>query len=102
MTTLGIREEIKQKQLKWANITQGYQFAKTGKAEPDFVTLSRLTHCETASRRLVPQETFDPFRQHAVLLEAGSTGRRAFVNLLKGPEPDAGVARHGYARQAWS
>ncbi|MFB6462862.1 hypothetical protein [Bradyrhizobium tunisiense] len=51
MTTLGIRETMQQKLLKWASNTQGYQIAKTGKAEPDFVTQPRLTHCRTVSWR---------------------------------------------------
>lgn len=42
-----------------------------------------------------------PSGQHAVLL-AGSKGRRAFVDFLKGPETYEGIARHGYAWQAWS
>lgn len=60
MTTFGVHETMQQKQLKWASLMQAYQFAKTGMAEPDFVTLPRLTHCGTVSRRLVPQETLDP------------------------------------------
>lgn len=58
MTDLGVRETMHQKLLKWASITHAYQFAKSGKAEPDFVTLPRLTHCGTASGRLVPQGDF--------------------------------------------
>ncbi|WP_426420695.1 hypothetical protein [Bradyrhizobium genosp. A] len=100
MTTLGIRETMQQKLFKWASIAQAYQFAKTAKAELDFVTLPRLTHCGTASRRLVPQETFDPLRQHA--LEAGSTGKRTLVDFLTGPEPHGGIARRGCAWQAWN
>lgn len=99
MSTLGVRETMQQKLLKWASITQAYQIAKTGKAEQYFLTLPRLTHCKTASRRQVPQ---NPLRLHAMLLEAGSTGRRAFVDFLKGPEFRGGIARHGYAWQAWS
>lgn len=99
---LGVQETMQQKQLKRASNMQAYQFAKTGKAEPNLVTLPRLTHCGTVSRRLVPQETFDPLRQHPLLLEAGSKGRRAFVDFLKGLEPQGGVARHGCAWQAWS
>lgn len=62
VTELGVRETMQQKHLKWASITPAYQFAKTGRAEPDFVTLPRLTRCGTVSRRLVPQESFDPLR----------------------------------------
>lgn len=102
MTTPGIREPMQQKPLKCASITQGHRFARTGKAEPDFVALPRLTHRGTVSRRLVPQGTFDPLRLDALLLGAGSTGRRAFVDFLKGPGPQEGGARHGCAWQAWS
>lgn len=101
MTTLGIRETMQQKLLKWASIAHAYQFAKTAKAELDSVTLPRLTHCGTASRRLVP-ETFDPLRQHAVPLEAGSTRKRTFVDFITGPEPQGGVARRCRAWQAWN
>lgn len=102
MTTLGIRETMQQKLLKWASIAHVYQFAKIAKAELDFITLPRLTHCGIASRRPVPQETFDPLRQHAVLLEAGSTGKRTFVDFLTEWEPHGGIARRGCAWQTWN
>lgn len=102
MNTLGVRETMQQKLLEWASITQAYQFTKPGKLEPDFVTLPRLTHCATASRRLMPQETCDSLRQHAVLLEAGSKCRRALADFPKGTETHAGIARRRYVRQSWS
>lgn len=102
MTDMGIRETMQQKLAKWASITQNYQFAKTGKSKPDFVALSRLMHCGTASRRLPPQKTFNPLRQHTLLLEIGSSGRCAFVDFLKRSEPEGGVAWHSCAWQAWS
>lgn len=102
MSTLGVRETMQQKLIEATNIARAYQFAKIGKAEPNFVTLPRLRHCATASQRPVPQEPFDPLRQHAVLLEAGSTDRRAFVDFLEGPEPQAAIARPGCAWQAWN
>lgn len=102
MNALGVCETMQQKLIEGVSITQGYQFAKYGKPEPGFVRLSWLTHGETTSRRLVPQETYDPLRQHAVLLKAGSKGRRAPVDFLKGPETHAGIARHVSVRQAWS
>lgn len=101
MTTLGICEKMQQKLLKRASIGQAYQFAKTGRAEPDFVTLLRLPRCGTVWRRRMPEETRDPLRQHTVLSEASSNGRRDF-DFLKGPKSEAGIARHGYMRQAWS
>lgn len=102
MNMLGVRETMQQKLLKSASITHAYQFAKSGKAEPDFVTLPRLTHCGTASRRPVPQETFDPLRQQSVLSEGSSKDGWAFVDFLKRPEPQAAIARLGCAWQAWS
>lgn len=63
-----IRETMQQNKLKWASIAQPYQFARIVKAEPDFVTLSRPTHCGIASQRLVRQETFDAVRQQACRL----------------------------------
>lgn len=102
INTFGIRETMQQKLPKWTSIALAYQFAKTGKVEPDLVTMSRLAHGWTASQRLVPRETRDPLRQHAVLLEAGSKSRRAFADFPKGPETHAGIARHGSVRQAQS
>lgn len=101
MNPLGVRETMQKKLPASASIAQAYRFAKA-KAEPGFVALPRLTHGGTASRGLVSQGTYDPLRQHAVPLEAGSRGRRAFVDFLNGLEPDAGTARHGYAWQAGS
>lgn len=99
MNPLGVRETMQQKQIEGVSITQ---FAETGEAEPYFVTLPRLTHRGTVSWRLVPQETFDSLRQHALLLEVGSKCRRAFVDFLKGPGSQGVGARHGYVWQAWS
>lgn len=99
---VGVQETMQQKQLKWASTMQAYQFAKAGKPEPNFVTPPRLTHGGTVSRRLVPQKTFDPLRQHSLLLEAGPKGRHAFVDFLKGLGRQEGGARHGCAWQAWS
>lgn len=56
----------------------------------------------TASRRRVLQETFDPLRQQAVLSEVSSKDGWAFVDFLKGLEPQAAIARLGCAWQAWS
>lgn len=96
--TLGVRETMQHK-LVGGSITEAYGFIKTGKAEPGFVALSMLTHRGIASRRLVPQESYDPFRQHALLLEAHSKGGCDIV-YLKRPETLASVARHGSVRQA--
>lgn len=101
MTTLDVCKTMKQKLLKSASIARAYQFAKPGKAAPNFVTLPRLTRSGTASRPLVPQETFDTPLQRAVLLKAGSTGRRAFIDFVKGPEPHGG-SRQRLRGQAWS
>lgn len=101
MSTFGVCETMQRKLLKWASITHAYQFAQTGKPEPDFVTLSRLAHCATASR-LMPQEICDSLRPHSALFDAGSKGRRAFVDFLKGSDTEAGIARHGYVQKAWS
>lgn len=102
MNAPGVCETMQQKPVEGASITQAYQLAEKHNPEPGFVTLSTLTHGGIKSRRLVPQEPHAPHRQPAVLLEAGSRGRRAFVDFREELETHAGITRHGYERRAWS
>lgn len=84
MNALGARETMQQKLIEATSVTQ-----------------PTLMHGETASQRLVQQDTCDSLRQYAGLLEAGSKARRAFVDFLKGPKPHTATSRHAYAWQGW-
>lgn len=57
---------------------------------------------EPALAGLRPQESSDPLRQHAMLLQTGLKGGPALINFLKGPETHIGFAQHGSATQAQS
>lgn len=99
--TLGVREKMQQTRVGGTK-TQSVQFAAIANVEPRFVALSELTDGGTGARWLGPQESSDPPRQHAMLLEAGLKDRPALIDFLKGPETHAGIARHGSVRQAQS
>lgn len=92
---------MQQTLLEEASIARAHQFAKAGKTERDLVMLSKLTPVGATSQRIVPQETYDALRPHAVPLRADSNGR-VFIDLLTGPELHGQIARHRCAWQTWS
>lgn len=92
----GVRETMQQARVEKTK-RQSDQFAATASVEPGFVALSELTDGGTGARRLRPQESSDSHRQHAMFWEAGLKVRPALE-----PEPDVGIARHGYVSRVWS
>lgn len=96
---LGVHEAMQQARVEKTS-TQSNRFAATANVEPTFVALSELTDGGTGARWLGPQESPDPLRQHAALLATGLKGRPALIDLLKGSETHAGIARHGSVRQS--
>jgi molybdate transport system substrate-binding protein len=86
-----------QPRIVWGqNVTQTYQFVASGNAELGFVALSQVP--EGGSRWLVPQASYAPLRQDAVLLARGrdNPAARAFLEYLRGPQAAAIITRHGY------
>jgi molybdate transport system substrate-binding protein len=99
LKSLGAYDQLKQKLVQGANISQAYQFVETGNAEIGFVALSQVAKSDAGSRWIVPQELYTPIRQDAVLLKkgAGNEAAEAFVSFLKGPEARKVIESFGYA-----
>lgn len=104
MKAIGVHEASHWALVERSTIAQSYQFGETAGVESGFGALSELTDGGTGARWLAPQEFYDRLRQRVVPLEFGSGEKpiRAFVDFRKGPETNAGIAQHGYVRQAQS
>lgn len=98
MKSLKLYESLEPKFVIGANISQAYQFVRTGNAEIGFVALSQVVDDKTGSRWVVPQGLYTPIRQDAVLLKKGADNpaATAFMDFLKGPEVKAIIEAYGY------
>lgn len=98
MKSLKLYESLEPKFVIGANISQAYQFVRTGNAEIGFVALSQVVDDKTGSRWVVPQGLYTPIRQDAVLLKKGADNpaATAFMDFLKGPEAKAIIEAYGY------
>lgn len=98
MKSLKLYESLEPKLVIGANISQAYQFVRTGNAEIGFVALSQVVDDKTGSRWVVPQGLYTPIRQDAVLLKKGADNpaATAFMDFLKGPEVKAIIEAYGY------
>lgn len=99
MQSLKISDKIKDKLVEGQNISQAYQFVKTGNAEIGFVALSQVINEKGGSSWVVPQKYYNPIRQDAVLLKTGEKNEaaKAFMDFLKGPEAATIIKKYGYA-----
>ncbi|WP_426441267.1 molybdate ABC transporter substrate-binding protein [Bradyrhizobium genosp. P] len=97
-------EAMQQNLVHETTVAHIFQLAEPRNAGPGVVALSQFTDRETDSRRLARQEFLDPFRRHAVLLEAGidKGDGYAFVDFIKGPEAHANIAPPRHVREASS
>lgn len=98
MKALGVYDRLRPKLVQGENVTQTYQFVKTGNAEVGLVALSQVVRHDGGSRWIVPASLYAPIAQDAVLLKrgAGNEAARAFLAFLKGPEARTVMARYGY------
>ncbi|MHC5306041.1 molybdate ABC transporter substrate-binding protein [Bartonella sp. LJL80] len=99
MDALKVHDEIKPKLVEGQNISQAFQFVKTGNAEIGFVALSQVINEKGGSQWIVPQQYYNPIKQDAVLLKTGENNEaaKAFLEFLKGPESAAIIKKYGYA-----
>lgn len=99
MDALKVHDQIKTKLVEGQNISQAYQFVKTGNAEIGFVALSQIINEKGGSKWVVPQNYYNPIRQDAVLLKTGENNEaaKAFISFLKGPEAATIIKKYGYA-----
>lgn len=95
---LGLESVLESRQVLGMNVSQAYQFVRTGNAELGFLALSQVATSTDGSRWLVPGNLHAPIRQQAVLLEPGRDNPAAsrFLRFL-GSEAAAEILhRHGY------
>jgi molybdate transport system substrate-binding protein len=100
MKALGAFEAIAPKIVTAENITQAYQFIRSGNAELGFVALSQVLKDGKieGSSWLVPAHLYTQIRQDAVVLEPGK-GRAAvdaLMKFLKGDKAKAIIKSFGY------
>jgi len=95
----GLWEGLQRRLVRGENISQAFQFVKSGNAELGFVALSQVTsperQPETGSRWLVPEGLHTPIRQQAVLLE-DSDATRAFGEFVRSEEARSIIRSFGY------
>lgn len=99
MQALGVYDALQAKIVQGQNIGQTYQFVETGNAELGFVALGQVSQSNVGSRWVVPQESYTPLRQDALLLKTGEANpaAAAFLDFLKGDEAAAIIEKYGYA-----
>lgn len=99
MQALGVYDALQAKIVQGQNIGQTYQFVETGNAELGFVALGQVSQSNVGSRWVVPQESYTPLRQDAVLLKTGeaNSAAAAFLEFLQGDEASAIIEKYGYA-----
>ena len=99
LDALKVHDKVKDKLVEGQNISQAYQFVKTGNAEIGFVALSQIINEKGGSKWIVPQDYYNPIRQDAVLLKTGENNEaaKAFMDFLKGPEAATIIKKYGYA-----
>ncbi len=99
LKAMGIYAAVQPKIVTAENITQAYQFIRSGNAELGFVALSQVQPDDKGSVWLVPANLYAPIRQDAVLLQAGKgkPAAEALMQFLKGDKARAIIRSFGYA-----
>lgn len=85
LDSLQLTDKLQERFVQGENISQTWQFVKTGNAELGFVALSQIMangEVTEGSAWIVPDERYSPVRQDAVLLKAGADNSAA-VGLLR-------------------
>jgi molybdate transport system substrate-binding protein len=100
MKALGVYDKLEPKFVSAENITQAYQFIRTGNAQLGFVALSQVLKDGKieGSSWIVPTRLYPQIRQDAVILEQGR-GRpaaQAFAKYLKAEKSVAIITSFGY------
>lgn len=109
LDNLNLSETVKQKLVTGENISQTFQFVKSGNAQLGFIAKSQLRseshqheskHREnTANIWHVPAELHKPIRQNAVLLRRGAhnIATLAFLEYMKSDEAKKIIRHAGYS-----
>jgi molybdate transport system substrate-binding protein len=101
MRRLGVWERLVPRLVQGENITQTFQFVRSGNAALGFVAYAQvraLPAGQAGSFWLVPAELHDALRQDAVLLKRGVDNKaaRAFLDYLRSPAARTIIEAYGY------
>jgi molybdate transport system substrate-binding protein len=100
LQSLGLRQIVAQRIVTGENITQTYQFVRSGNADLGFVALSQVVALPPSdgSYWRVPASLYTPLRQDAMLLVHGQDkpAARAFLDFVRQDEARALIRRFGY------
>ena len=99
----GLYEAVKPKMVFADNIAQAAQWAQTGNAEAGLISFSQASNPLMLKGGLawkVPGDTYPPLVQAGVILKRATNQdqAKAFMAFLVGPEGQAMLARHGFAK----
>lgn len=95
---LGLWEKIGSRIVQGENISQAYQFVKSGNAELGFVAYSQVYRHERkieGSIWEVPRDYYSPIEQQAVLLK-DSDAARSFLDYVRSSEGHRIIRMYGY------
>ena len=98
---LGLRDALTPKLVQGESIGQTFNFVKTGNADVGFVAMSQVLdggQLKEGSMWVVPQASYDPIRQDAVLLKkgVGNEAAKALLQLLQSPNIKDLIRSYGY------
>lgn len=101
MRRLGVEERLRPRLVQGENITQAFQFVRSGNALLGFVAWAQvraLPAAQVGSYWLVPAELYTPLHQEAVLLKraADEPAARAFIDYLRSPPARSIIEELGY------
>ncbi|MDR2197945.1 MAG: molybdate ABC transporter substrate-binding protein [Deltaproteobacteria bacterium] len=102
LESLGLLSGLEKKIVTGNNITDAYNSARSGNADLGFVAWSQVCkggELTEGSVYLVPQASYAPINQDAVLLKAGADSKpaRAFLEFLKGDASKAIIKNYCYS-----
>lgn len=95
---MGVEKFLQGRIIVGENITQAHQFVYTGNAELGFVAYSQVKNDSGGSFCIVPQDSYKPLRQDAVLLLKGKNNDAAkqFLEFLKREKIKKIIKDYGY------
>lgn len=98
LITMGLWDNISSRLVRGENIAQTFQFVSTGNAQLGFVALSQVSQYGqliAGSYWLVPQASYQPIEQQALLLRDNDASRQ-FMAFVQSPKGQAIIRNFGY------
>ena len=101
MDKLGLQDALKPRLVQGESIGQTFNFVKTGNADVGFVALSQVLsggRLKEGSMWVIPQASYEPIRQDAVLLKRGANNEaaKALLQMLRSPNIKDLIRSYGY------